>query len=135
MSEIKGAIKVKGYKLENPDKIQRALHGSPNDKGMPVGGVANAEGSFDGDALLAEYDRIGGFISNKDGDKVRTGSFYDFANRKPREKADVELEFKVNGETVFIKEGKELPGMVRAVRQVEEEKKKATKKSSKKQAK
>jgi hypothetical protein len=130
MLEIKEAIKVKGYKLVNPDKIQRALHGSPDDKGMPVGGVYR-DGKYDDDELLVEYDRIGGLIRNKEGDKVRTGSFYNFTDRKAHDKPAVELEYRVNGELVFVKEGKPTPGIVRATQQLEKETKKKVKKAKK----
>lgn len=135
MLEVKEAIKVKGYKLANPDKIQRALHGSSNDTGQPVGGVMKSDGTFDDDELLAEYDRIGGLIL-KAGDKVRTGSFYDFTAKKPREKKKVDLEFRVNGDLIFVPEGKEKPGIVVAAQMAgvakEEKKAKKAKKATKK---
>jgi hypothetical protein len=128
MNEVESVF-VKGYKLANMDKVRRALKGSPNAQGEFVGGVEKADGSYEDDALLAEYDRIGGLIL-KGSDKVRTGSFYDFGAKAPAEKPKVELEFRVNGELIFVPEGKELPGELRAAQVVE--KKKATKKAAKK---
>ena len=86
--------KVGKYTLLNMDKVGRALDGTPNDKGMPIGGVRKEDGTYDNNALLAEYDRMGGLIRSG-ADKVRTGSFYDFRNRKPFETPAVEFEFKV----------------------------------------
>jgi len=119
--------KVGGYTLVNLDKVDRAIHGSPNDKGMPVGGVADADGKVDNAALLAEYDRIGGLIM-KNGDKVKTGSFYDFPNRKPFEKPKVNFVYKVNGQFITVPEGKDLPGEVKAAQIVEKAKKAVKKK-------
>jgi hypothetical protein len=125
------SVFVKGYKLANMDKVRRALAGSPNAEGVFIGGVEKADGSYDDDALLAEYDRIGGLIL-KDSDKVRTGSFFDFGAKKPAEKPKVELEFRVNGELVFVPEGKKVPGEVEAAKVVAKKKaKKAAKKSKK----
>jgi hypothetical protein len=112
------------------DKVRRALAGSPNAEGLFIGGVQKEDGTYDDDALLAEYDRIGGLIL-KGGDKVRTGSFYDFQARKPAEKPKVELEFRVNGELVFVPEGKKLPGEVEAAKVVAKKKAKKAAKSKK----
>ena len=118
--------KVGKYKLANPDKVLRALDGSPNDKGMLMGGVRNADGNYDDAALLAEYDRIGGLILLGE-DKVKIGSFYDFANRKPLAEPKVMLSFRVNGELVEVAAEDNSP-KTKAI-------KKATKKSTKKAAK
>lgn len=116
MLEVKKALKVGKYVLENPDKVERALHGSPNDKGEFVGGVLKADNKYDNDALLAEYDRIGGLITLK-GDKVRTGSFFNFTAKKPHEEAQVQLEFRVNGERTFVDAKDESP-KTQAVKEV-----------------
>lgn len=116
------------FSLMNMDKVGRALDGTPNDKGMPVGGIRKEDGSYENSELLAEYDRMGGLI-RKGEDKVKTGSFYDFQNRRPREKAVVEFVYNVNGKFVTVSADKEMPGEVKAVKKVKKEaKKKVTKK-------
>jgi hypothetical protein len=131
MMEITDSLKVAGYVLENPDKINRALNGSPNAQGVFVGGVLKGDGTYDDAALLAEYDRIGGYMT-KGGDKVRTGSFFDFQNKKARVDAKVELEFRVNGEVVYVPAEKEKPAVVKAAAAVKKAAKKTTKKAAKK---
>lgn len=90
---------INGFKLENAAKLERA---------------ETVVGS-DATTLLAEYDRLGGLIT-KNGDKVKTGSFYDFEAKKPRAKPKVVFVYTVDGEFVDVPEGEELPGEVRAAR-------------------
>ena len=94
---------IHGYILENPDKIRRALEGSPTSKGK-VGGVAAEDGTYDDDALLVEYDKLGGFISDK-GIKVKTGSFYDTKTRMARKEYDVVYLKRINGEMLEFRKG------------------------------
>lgn len=101
--------------MVNADKVERALHGTTSAEGRLIGGVEKPDGSVVEEELLAEYDRLGGLIT-KNGDKVKTGSFYDFAARCPREEVAVEYVYRVNGEEVVIPEGVELPGEVRAAK-------------------
>ena len=122
--------KVGAYTLGNPDKVLRALNGSPNQVGQISGGVRKADGTWDKDDLLAEYDRIGGVILKGD-DKVQTGSFYDFKARKARDEAKVVFEYRVNGEVVLVPAEKEKPVKVKAA-QKQAKAKKATKKTTKK---
>lgn len=107
--------RVRGFDLRNEDKVRRALDGSPDASGGAKGGVRKEDGSFEDKDLLAEYDRIGGFIS-KNGDKVKTGSFYDFRNKRPRVKPEVVFVYRVEGKEVEVPEGTELPGKVKAAR-------------------
>lgn len=111
----KEEVGVGGYTLVNQEKVDRALFGAPQPDGSRKGGIANEDGTYDNAKLLAEYDRMGGLIK-KENDRVKTGSFYDFKKRKPREAPQVEFVFRVNGKEVFVPEGKELPGEVRAAR-------------------
>lgn len=117
---------VNGFTLVNPDKVNRALDGAMNERGEFVGGVRKEDGTFDKAELLAEYDRIGGLIK-KGEDKVRTGSFFNFAARKPRPEPTVEFEFRVNGEMVIVKATEEKPNVVKAVQQAEKKAKKEAK--------
>lgn len=126
--------KIKGYVLKNPEKVERALEGTLTDKGTYVGGVRNSDGTYDDAALLAEYDRLGGYIETKEGDKVVTGSFYDFKNRKPHKEPQVKTVFFVNGEFVEVPADKPVPGIVKAAKILKEETKKASAKKAVKKA-
>ena len=97
----------------NQEKTARALHGTVMNDGRLSGGVMK-DGKYDDDSLLAEYDRIGGLIRDEEGNKVKTGSFYDFENRKPRSKPDVTLVFRIEGRVVEVPHGKEMPKVVEA---------------------
>lgn len=123
-------MKVKGYTLVNEAKVHRALYGAMNASGNFIGGVRKADGTYDDDALLAEYDRIGGLIM-KGEDKVATGSFYDFTARRARAEAQVEFEFRINGEVVRVPAEKEVPNIVKAVKAVEKKVKEKVKKAKK----
>lgn len=127
--------KVKGYDIVNPEKAERAYAGTPDRNGGYKGGVRKPDGTYDDDAFLAEYDRLGGLV-RKNGDTVKMGSFYDFANRKPREKAEVYFEFRINGRLTQVKEGEPEPMVVKAARvnaelEKEEREEKAEKKAKK----
>ena len=124
-------MKVGKYTLMNMEKVTRALEGSPNDRGELNGGVADGEGNFKPESLLAEYDRIGGLI-RVESDKVVTGSFYDFKGRKPKAEAEVKFIYKVNGKFVEVKEDAEVPGEVKAAKILVEEVKAKVKVTSKK---
>lgn len=120
---------VKGYELTNPEKVRRALEGSPSRTGESVGGIQNPDGTYDEALLLAVYDKLGGGIRNANGDIVKNGSFYDFKAKKPREKAEVTLVFRINGQIVEVLEEEEAPAIVKAARVLEKAvKEKVTKK-------
>lgn len=121
--------KVGKYTLVNAEKVNRALDGAPNDRGALIGGIRKEDGSFEPAELLAEYDRLGGLILMGE-DKVNTGSFYDFRNRKAFETPKVEFVYRVNGQEVIVPAEKETPGIVKAAKVVA--KKAATKKTTKK---
>lgn len=107
---------VKGFQLVNPEKVERALYGTPDAKSVRKGGIANpTSGTFDEDLLLAEYDKLGGLIT-RNGDRVKMGSFYDFGAGKPREKAEITFVYRVNGRVVEVADGVELPGSVKAAK-------------------
>lgn len=110
---------VKGFELLNPEKVERALVGTVQRSGSLSGGVQAPDGTYDADALLAEYDRMGGLI-RKGEDKVKTGSFFDFKAKKPREKATPVLEFRINGRVQEVPMDAPLPPVVRAAKLAEE---------------
>lgn len=119
-------MELNGYVCVNEDKLQRAIHGSVTDKGQLIGGV----GEEASDAVkLAAYDRLGGLIKNKQGYKVRTGSFCDLKASKGQvmpvviEEPVVMLEFRVSGELISFEEGKDIPLDVKAAEFVEKKRK------------
>jgi hypothetical protein len=140
---------IQGYELVNEEKVDRALNGRSTAKGLRVGGVANGAFIKDGvwfrdgseisedeavkieSSLLAEYDKFGGLIKRGD-DSVKTGSFYDFKSRQPRSTPKVVFTYRVNGRNVDVEDGKELPGIVKAARQLEQEEKKIDEEAPKK---
>ena len=50
----------KGFVLENASKVHRTIHGSQGGEGKLVGGLGE---SASDDDILAEYDKLGGYIS------------------------------------------------------------------------
>ncbi len=66
-------MKIGKYVLMYRPKIDRAI---------------DAVGDKDEKALLAEYDRLGGYIT-LDGEKVKNGSFWDYKEGKARSKPEV----------------------------------------------
>ena len=84
--EVKAFGKV--FKLAYGPKVHRAIYGdesNPNAVQHGVGLDAAPE------ALLAEYDRIGGLIL-LNGKKVKTGTFWDSRRNKAIEKPNVEIQ-------------------------------------------
>lgn len=114
---------IKGFLLENPDKVLRAAEGYPTARGKLEGGV----GYEDEDKLLAQYDRLGGLIT-ENGRKVKTGSFFDFATKMPRKKPEVVYVVKVAERFVDVPKGEPIPIEAQAAEIVEKEEKAPKKK-------
>ncbi len=72
----------------NPDKLERAINGTPGAGGRASGGVGKDASP---EEILAEYDRLGGLIKTIDGEKVSMGSFFDFKAGKPRANPSVKI--------------------------------------------
>ena len=70
------------FLLYSVDKLDRVINGIMGAQGRLSGGLGKNASI---EAIIAEYDKLGGLIRTKDGQKVETGTFYDFINRKPRE--------------------------------------------------
>ncbi len=131
-------MEIKSFTLVDAQKLDRALNGTPRGDGTTIGGVGNGAYFLEGkwmrngeeleeskveileSAVLAEYDKVGGLI-RKNGDKVKTGSFFDFKGKKPFDKPKVSFVYQVNGKFIEVPEGKELPGEVKAVKMLEEQ--------------
>ena len=92
--------KVLEYSLVNDEKVERALHGSMNGDKVVTRGVGDDALP---EALLAEYDRLGGLIM-KGGLRVKMGSFYDFAKRQPRPESELSFMADVDGESLEVSE-------------------------------
>jgi len=126
-------MQVGKYKLINENKVARALDGNPNSGGQPTAKVVKqSDGSYDEAELLAYYDRLGGAIENKEGSRVKRGSFWDFVNNKPYEKPEVKLSFRINGQEVVVNEAEKMPEIVKAAQHLEKETKKLAKDKKKK---
>lgn len=128
---------IKTFQLVNEDKVNRALNGTPKGSGEAIGGVGNGaylDGSVwkrNGDelsetevdalenALLAEYDKLGGLIK-RGKDVVKTGSFFDFKAKRPQAKPRIVFVYRINGKYVEVADGVELPGEVKAQRIIDE---------------
>lgn len=105
-SELEGDAKfdvIDGFVLENADKLERVIHGEVKRAGTPEGGLGeDAEPSL----VLAHYDRLAGYITKSVGGaervKVKTGSFWDFKKKIPREKPEITYLFRVGGDLVEV---------------------------------
>ena len=123
--------KAGGFDLINPEKVDRALLGETLSSGGRGPGLLKEDGTWDEALLLAAYDKLGGLI-RKNGDKVTTGSFYDFQNKKPRLTPKISFAFRVNGKAIEVPDGEELPGLVKAAKIEKEEAEEAEKVKPKK---
>ena len=79
------------------------------------------------EAVIAGYDKIAGYITGKEGAKVKIGCFYDFKNKKAFEKPEVVYIFRVGKRTVEVKASDPLPLEVQAAHSVDQEEKKVRK--------
>lgn len=114
---------LKEYICANADKFKRAVEGTETG-GKLVGGVGKEASDLE---KLAAYDKLGGLVT-KDGYKVKSGSFYDFVEKKPHQEPQVIFLFKdLSGVMVEILEeevGKKgLPPEVEAANLIAEKKK------------
>lgn len=103
--------KTLGYTIRNNEKWTRAVYGAPGPNGTLINGVGEEATDLE---KLAAYDRLAGLIL-KDGNRVKTGSFWDFKKNKPHAKPQVVFVFRdLTGEVVEIPEGEEIPVEVKA---------------------
>lgn len=121
---MKIEIKVGTFKLQNLDKLLRVTEGQTNSKGDLLKGVGEDAAP---ELIIARYDKIAGYITGKDGAKVKTGCFYDFKNRKPFEEPKVIYIFRIDGSIVELPADEEPSMEVKA-----KIKKDSTKKETKK---
>lgn len=111
-------MKIGEFKLTNGEKLNRAMEGRIGKNGLLYGGMAEkiSKGEYKpidqqdkkerevfDNALLAEYDRLGGLIM-KGELKVKTGSFWDFVKKCPLEKPNVSFVTSLDGELLDVSE-------------------------------
>lgn len=88
---VKPPVGFGDYLICNHDKLNRVINGTVGSKGGLVGGLGKDASP---EAILAEYDKLGGLIRNKAGENIAMGSFYDFENKCAR--TDISLAKKPN---------------------------------------
>lgn len=111
---------INGFECSNIDKLDRVLNGTVGRAGAAVGGLGESALEETPEQVLAQYDKLGGLIT-RNGDKVKTGCFWDFKNNKAIAKPKVVLVYRVNGAEVEVADGEEAPLSVRAAKQQAEE--------------
>lgn len=117
-------MKIGEFILENENKLHRAINGTVGKNGAAEGGVGEKAADED---ILAAYDKLGGLIT-KEGNKVKIGSFYDFAKKTKREVPEVLLEFRdIDGDVVELGVDEDLPIEVKAARLAKKTKSKKAK--------
>jgi len=112
---IRRVRKETEFDIINIEKLDRVVNGVLKGDGTMTGGVGEDAST---EEILAAYDKAGGLIK-RNGDTVRTGSFYNFRKKEAHKEPKIEFVFRVNGKEVFVPEGQELPGEVRAARILE----------------
>ena len=124
-------VKVKSgnFTLVNEGKVRRVIEGTTGASGQLIKGLG---ADADHEDIIAAYDRIGGLIRGKQNSKVVTGCFFDVHTKKMIENPKVVYEFRINSQRVFVDADKSFPFEVQAAQQLDEDKKEATKKKTKK---
>ena len=84
---------ISDYIICDLSKLDRVINGAVGSQGQLTGGLGKDASE---EAILAEYDKIGGLIRTQDGEKVEIGTFYDFTNRKPRTEIRIKIAKDVN---------------------------------------
>lgn len=131
---MKIKIKEGVFVLQNEGKVRRVVENTTGSSGNLIKGLGADAKPED---VIAAYDRIAGYITGKEGAKVKTGSFYDFDNKKAFEKPNVVYLFRApsarggGSKTIEVKAGDPLPLEAQAVQQDEKEKKEKKVKSKK----
>jgi|SRR3990167_4205044 len=112
---------IDGFVLQNSEKIERVINGELGREGSLVGGMGEKEARENPSLVLARYDKIAGYIT-KDGVKIKTGSFWDFKKKCPREKPEVVYIFNIGGEKIEVDNPANLASAVSTIQKVVAEK-------------
>ncbi len=130
---------VNGFTMTNSDKLYRVIFGDMGRAGVLTGGLGVDKAKEDPELVLANYDKLAGNIQ-KDGIKIKLGSFYDFQLKQPRKDAkgkyapEVLYIFNIGGDKVEVDNPKNLADAIQTLEKVrsgKEEKFKARKAKSK----
>ncbi len=116
------------FTLHTAEKVARVIEGTTNAKGEFMTGLGR---DASGNDVLVAYDRLAGYITGKEGAKVKTGCFYNVREKAAHGKPEVIYTFRVGGKNVDVPAGKELPLKVKAVQEEKKEAKKEAKKKKK----
>lgn len=98
---------VNGFEMRNPDKLERVVMGNMGRAGVLEGGLTEKVAIKNPELVLAHYDKLAGYIT-KDGIKIKTGSFWDFKGKAPREVPEVMYIFSVGADKVEVADPKDL---------------------------
>lgn len=109
---------INGFVLENPDKLERVVHGNMGRAGVMEGGLG--EGASP-ELILAHYDKLAGYIT-KDGVKIKTGSFWDFKGKCPRKTPELMYIFNIGGDKIEVDDPSNLASAVSTVKKAITEK-------------
>jgi len=115
------------FTLHNREKLSRIIDGQTDSEGKIKEGLGEEALKEQPDLVIALYDKLGGYITGKQGSKIKMGSFYDFKKRTPRETPQIVYVYRINGQKVEMAEGAEKPLEVQAAELAKavEEKKRA----------
>ena len=103
---IQEATENGDYLLANRDKLNRVIFGVTDSHGNLIGGIGEKAPQ---EEILAHYDRLGGLITTRDGQKVEMGSFWDFEAKKARKEPLVSFVRRGQPQIVTVEVGDEEP--------------------------
>lgn len=120
---------IDGFVLENADKLERVIYGDVKRAGVPEGGLIEQYeevGKIPKELVLAHYDKLAGFITKTAGGaervKIKTGSFWDFRNKRPHKEPKIMYIFRVGGENVEVDDPSNLARAVTTIQSAVSEK-------------
>lgn len=119
--------KVGEFSLANEGKLRRVIDGTTDARGNLIMGTGE---KADPMTIITAYDKIGGLILGKEKAKVKTGSFYNFKDKKAHEKPEIVYTFTINRKQIEVREGDPLPLQVQAAHMNEQDEKEALKKKA-----
>lgn len=109
---------INGFQLENDEKLSRVVFGVMGRAGILQGGLGEEATP---ELVIAHYDKLAGYIT-KDGVKIKTGSFWDFKAKAPRDEPVITFIFNVGGDKVEVDDPKNLATAINTVSKARAEK-------------